>query len=220
MPAIEVNNLTKYFGKQLVLENISLLLEKNTILNISGPSGAGKTTLLRCIAGLEKFSEGIIKLNNKIVQSDSVYISPYKRNIGMVFQDLALWPHLTACQNIDFVSGTIIKNKIARKKWNNEILASLRIEHIRDKFPGDLSGGEQQRVALARAIAKKPKILLFDEPFTHLDKDLTKQIITDLEKIIKEKKITVIIVSHHPRHFENCESITMVLENVRLEIGN
>ena len=213
MFAIEVINLTKYFNKILVLNNTNLQLDKNAILNISGPSGSGKTTLLRCIAGLEKLNSGTIKLNDKIVQSDSIYIPPYKRRIGMVFQDLALWPHLTAYQNIDFVSKAYIKNNIARKNWNDELLTSYRIGHKKNKLPGELSGGEQQRVAIVRAIANNPEILLLDEPFSHLDKTLKEQIKQELERLVKNNEKTVIIVSHNQEQFENFFTHSKVLKN-------
>jgi len=213
MPAIEINDLTKYYGENKVLDNISLQLEKGSVLSISGPSGAGKTTLLRCIAGLEKFSTGIIKLNNQLVQSDSIYIPPNKRNLGMAFQDLALWPHLTAYRNIDFVSKSIIKNRLKRHEWNTELLSGFKIDFKKDKFPGDLSGGEQQRVALARAFANKPKILLLDEPFSNLDKSLVRDIIREIEDFITRKEITVLIVTHNPWHFENLSCQNKILEN-------
>jgi len=196
MYAIEIKNLTKCYYENKILDQFNIDIENNTVLNIAGPSGCGKTTLLRCIAGLENISSGKIRLKEKTVQSDDIFITPDKRNIGMVFQDLALWPHLTVYKNIDFVSRSIIKSRSDRKKWNLEVLEKFMINHKKNEYPGELSGGEQQRVAIARAIANKPEILLFDEPFSHLDKQLTGDIIKELEIYIKKYRATAIIVSH------------------------
>ena len=199
---LEINALHKSYGNQKVLHNFNLNVPENTLLNISGPSGCGKTTLIRCIAGLEKFDKGEIILNNKIIQSEKFFVEPNKRKIGMVFQDLALFPHLTTFQNINFVSKTIYKNKKERYHWNNQLLKNFRINHKRNSYSSELSGGEQQRVAIARALANIPELLLLDEPFSQLDKSLISDIIRDLEKIIVDNKILTILVSHNLELYE------------------
>ena len=202
---LELINITKSYGNNVILKNLNLQVNSREVIQISGPSGTGKTTLLRCIAGLEKFEKGSIKLNNEVIQSEKVFVLPHKRKIGMVFQDLALWPHMTVWQNVDFVSSSIFKNKNERKKWNDEIIQSFKVDHKKNKFRGELSGGEQQRVAIARALANKPQLLLLDEPFSHLDKTLVKSIINELETYIIDKNISLISVTHNPFKFHTID---------------
>ncbi len=210
---LELKNITKLFGNNVILKNLNLQVGIGEIIQISGPSGAGKTTLLRCIAGLEKFEKGSIKLNDKVIQSERVFLQPHKRKIGMVFQDLALWPHMTVWQNIDFVSSSIFKNKKERNNWNEEIIHAFRVDHKKSRFPGELSGGEQQRVAIARALANKPQLLLLDEPFSHLDKILAKDIIHVLEIYIKGKEISLISVTHNQFEFKTLDQQFKLLEH-------
>ena len=210
---LEIKNLTKSYGKNLILKNLNLQVNKGDVVQITGPSGAGKTTLLRCIAGLEKFETGSIILNKQLIQSEKIFIPLFKRKIGMAFQDLALWPHLTVWRNIDFVSSLIIKNKSERETWNKQLLGEFKIDHKKDKYPAELSGGEQQRVALARAFANKPEILLLDEPFSNLDKSLAEEIIREIEALITKKEITVLIVTHNPWQFGNQKCKNLILEN-------
>ena len=194
--AINIKSLFKSYHEQLVLNDLSLEIAKGSLIHISGSSGSGKTTLLRCIAGLEKVDDGEIYLFDEKVQSKNFATPSVKRKIGMVFQDLILFPHLTVFQNIDFVSKSILKNKKERKNWNLKILQKMRIDHKAEKYPHEISGGEQQRVAIARAIAHSPNILLLDEPFTHLDEDLRDNIFTDLMGLLKQQNISSIFVSH------------------------
>ena len=210
---LELKNITKLFDNKVILKNLNLQVGIGEAIQISGPSGAGKTTLLRCIAGLEKFENGSIKLNNQVIQSEKVYLQPHKRKMSMVFQDLALWPHMTVWQNIDFVSSSIFTNKSEQKKWNDEIINSFKIDHKKKKYPSELSGGEQQRVALARALANKPQILLLDEPFSHLDSALIEEIIAELEEYINNTEITLISVSHNPFEFNSIDQQFKLLEH-------
>ena len=194
--ASNIKSLFKSYHEQLVLNDLSLEIAKGSLIHISGSSGSGKTTLLRCIAGLEKVDDGEIYLFDEKVQSKNFATPSVKRKIGMVFQDLILFPHLTVFQNVDFVSKAIIRNKNERKHWNFQILQKMRIDHKAEKYPHEISGGEQQRVAIARAIAHSPNILLLDEPFTHLDEDLRDNIFTDLMSLLKQQNISSIFVSH------------------------
>ena len=209
---LELINITKSYGNNVILKNLNLQVSIGEVIQISGPSGAGKTTLLRCIAGLEKFEKGSIKLNNQVIQSEKVFILPYKRKVGMVFQDLALWPHMTVWQNVDFVSSSIFKSNNERKEWNDEIIHSFKVDHKKNKFPGELSGGEQQRVAIARALANKPQLLLLDEPFSHLDKSLAQEIIQEIETYLHNKKITLISVTHNPFDFNTIDQQFKILD--------
>lgn len=193
---LEVKNLTKYFGQSLILKDVNLKINEGEVVQISGPSGAGKTTLLRCIAGLEKFEAGSVTLNDIIVQDQNIFVPPVKRKIGMVFQYLALWPNMTVYQNINFVSSSLIKNKTERKEWNNQLLSRFKIDHKKDSYPAELSGGEQQRVALVRAFANKTQLLLLDEPFSYLDDKLTKDVVETILDLSDQIKFSIVVVTH------------------------
>ena len=190
---LEIFELNHSFDKGVyVLDSINLTVKSGEILSILGPSGCGKTTLLRIIAGLEKQTNGIIKINNKIVSDQSCFIPPEKRNLGLIVQERSLFPHLTNYENILFgIKNLDDKNKIAR-----EYLELFKIDHLKDKYPHEISGGEQQRIALARSLAPSPALLLMDEPFNALDEKLKIEMYAEIKKIFRQKNITVIMVSH------------------------
>ncbi|SEE54285.1 iron(III) transport system ATP-binding protein [Tenacibaculum sp. MAR_2010_89] len=191
---LEINKLSKSFnnGKVIALNNITYSLEKGKIVSIVGESGSGKTTLIRLISGLEVLNNGEIKLNQKVVSSKSIFIEPEKRNVGMVFQDYALFPHLTVFQNV--VYG--ISKKSDKKERVSEVLSLVGLEGMNTRYPHELSGGQQQRVALARALAPKPELLILDEPFSNLDVVLRNQLRKDLHQILKKTNCTAIFVTH------------------------
>lgn len=191
---LEINKLSKSFnnGKVIALNNITYSLEKGKIVSIVGESGSGKTTLIRLISGLEVLNNGEIKLNQKVVSSKSIFIEPEKRNVGMVFQDYALFPHLTVFQNV--VYG--ISKKSDKKEIVSEVLSLVGLEGMNTRYPHELSGGQQQRVALARALAPKPELLILDEPFSNLDVVLRNQLRKDLHQILKKTNCTAIFVTH------------------------
>ena len=190
---LEIFELNHSFDKEVyVLDNINLSVKSGEILSILGPSGCGKTTLLRIIAGLEKQTNGIIKINNKIVSDQSCFIPPEKRNLGLIVQERSLFPHLTNYENILFgIKNLDDKNEIAR-----DYLELFKIDHLKDKYPHEISGGEQQRIALARSLAPSPALLLMDEPFNALDEKLKIEMYAEIKKIFRQKNITVIMVSH------------------------
>ena len=175
-----------------ILNNANLDIGMGDFISILGPSGSGKTTLLRLIAGLDIQDSGSIIIENKIIADKEVMIPPEKRNVGLVVQDKALFPHLNVTKNIMFGIRDL-KNK---EQLTSDIMKLFKINKHKDKYPHELSGGEQQRVALARALAPKPKLLLLDEPFDGLDKKLKSELHNEVKKIVKSKKITVIMVSH------------------------
>lgn len=191
---LEINKLSKSFnnGKVIALNNVTYSLEKGKIVSIVGESGSGKTTLIRLISGLEVLNNGEIKLNQKVVSSKSIFIEPEKRNVGMVFQDYALFPHLTVFQNV--VYG--ISKKSDKKERVSEVLSLVGLEGMNTRYPHELSGGQQQRVALARALAPKPELLILDEPFSNLDVVLRNQLRKDLHQILKKTNCTAIFVTH------------------------
>ncbi|MDK0718630.1 ABC transporter ATP-binding protein [Clostridium perfringens] len=193
---IEIKEL--YFkypkSKNDIIDNFNMSLEKGEILSILGESGSGKSTILRIIVGLEESYKGEIKIGGKIVFSDNNFVEPEKRGVGMVFQDYALFPHMTVKKNIQF--GLKGKNKEEKEKIAMDMLKLVNLVEHKDKYPYELSGGQQQRVAIARAIAPKPSVLLLDEPFSNLDADLQEKIRGEIKDILIKAGITSIFVTH------------------------
>ena len=169
-----------------------MLVKSGEIISILGSSGCGKTTLLRIIAGLEKQTKGTLKINDTIVSDSNYSIPPEKRNIGLVVQDRALFPHLNIYENVNFG----IRNLSSDIDTPREYLKLFKVEKLSKKYPHEISGGEQQRVALARSMAPNPNILLLDEPFNALDDQLKLELHNETKRIFKERNLTVIIVSH------------------------
>lgn len=191
---LEIHEVQKKFnnGNVIALNNVSLNLEQGNILAVVGESGSGKTTLIRLVAGLETLDKGEIIINNKMVSSNSIFIEPQDRKVGMVFQDYALFPHFTVFDNIAYGIS-----KLSNKKERvEEVLQLVGLEGLGKRYPHELSGGQQQRVALARALAPKPELLILDEPFSNLDIILRNKLREDLLKILKKTKSTAIFVTH------------------------
>ena len=189
---IRIEHVTKRYGRVKALDNINAEIPLGKITVILGPSGAGKTTLLRIIAGLEEPDEGKIIIDGK----DVTGLPPWERQVSMVFQTPALFPHMTAYQNIAFgleVQGLSDDEVRERVVWAAKL---TKIRHLLNKVPDQLSGGEQQRVALARALVTRPKILLLDEPLSNLDLALREELRLELRRIQRETGITFIHVTH------------------------
>lgn len=191
---LELKNISLELDNKKILKTINLKIEKGDIACLLGPSGCGKTSLLRIIAGLEDRNSGSISLNGGIIQDEKQFLSPYKRKIGMVFQDYALFPHLTVKENI--LIGLDHLSKLDKEKKLQEMLNLVKLSDLKDSYPHKLSGGQQQRVALARALAPGPDILLLDEPFSNLDTELRYQLSADVRLILKELNMTGILVTH------------------------
>jgi len=185
---IEVDRVSKSFGERVVVNQLSLHIERSERLVLFGPSGCGKTTLLRLLAGLEIPDQGSIQIDGRLVANvGENFVPPEKRDLGMVFQDLALWPHMTVQENLTFGLN-------ARRVRKHEAKAGL--EHRMDAKPHQLSGGEQQRVALARALVPRPSILLMDEPLSSLDDERKRAIASDLLSLQSQLAFTLIYVTH------------------------
>ena len=182
------------YGAQTVISDLSLTLKKGEIGCLLGPSGCGKTTVLRCIAGFEPVSAGKITLNGVEVSNAYYTMPPERRRVGMVFQDYALFPHLSVTANIDF--GLHQLPKPDRKLRVEELLQVVGLEGVAKKYPHELSGGQQQRVALARALAPRPDLLLLDEPFSNLDVSLRERLSTEVRELLFSQSITAILVTH------------------------
>lgn len=196
MSILEIEGLTFSYSKkeEPVLNDFSLSIEKGEIVGILGKSGSGKSTLLRLIAGLELPLRGSIKVAGMTVVNESIFIHPEERGVGLVFQDYALFPHMTVKNNILFGLSRIPRRE--RKQRVDEMLELVKLEDFKDRFPHELSGGQQQRVALARALAQKPNVLLMDEPFSNLDADLKESIREELSVILDKANMTCILVTH------------------------
>lgn len=194
MSLLELVKISKSFenSKAPIIEDISFSLNQGEFVTLLGPSGCGKTTILRIIAGLEIPDTGDIYLNEKQINGKNLFIPPYLRNIGMVFQNYALFPHLTVKENILFG----VKDKAIRDSILNEIIKEINLKGLEHRYPSELSGGEQQRVALGRALAQKPSIILLDEPFSSLDAQLKHSMRDELKEIIQEANTTAIFVTH------------------------
>lgn len=190
---LKIQNLShSYDDDQLSLKKINLLVNKGERLSIQGPSGCGKSTLLRLIAGLEEPNEGQIFINEEEVSSPGFSVPPEKRQIGMVVQDKALFPHLSIYENICFG----IKKNTNKEQIALDLLNLFKIEELKNKFPHQISGGEKQRVALARSMAPNPNFIMLDEAFSALDSDLKVSIYDEVLEIFQGKNITVILVTH------------------------
>lgn len=217
MITLEVRNLLKKFHgtSQSAVNDISFELEKDEILALVGPSGCGKTTTLRLIAGLEHPDAGTIRLNNRIVASDSVFVPPEQRGVGMVFQDHALFPHLNVYDNVAF--GLRGKKPAEIRAIVGEMLHMVGLLSFSKRYLHELSGGERQRVALARALAPRPVLVLMDEPFSSLDADLRADVREHVRGILKSMQATVVFVTHEQEEALYMGDRLAVLQNGHLE---
>lgn len=195
-PALSIRNVTRRFGTVLALNNVSFAIAPGEIACLVGQSGCGKSTLLRVIAGVENIDSGAVWLDGKPVTGPDVFVEPEDRNVGFMFQDYALFPHLTARGNILFGLKHLGRKAAAARA--DEVLARLKIDTLADRYPHMLSGGEQQRVALARALAPQPHVLLMDEPFSNLDRRLRDTVRQETSSVLRALGTTAIIVTHDP----------------------
>ena len=194
MAQLELNGVVQRYGKQTIVDGVNFQLEAGSIACLLGPSGCGKTTLLRCIAGFEEIADGEIRLRRELVSRAGQCVPPEKRRIGMVFQDYALFPHLTVEQNVAFGLGR--KPAEDAHLRVRQLLATVGLHGQGDKYPHELSGGQQQRVALARALAPRPELILLDEPFSNLDVGLRERLSVEVREILKREGSTAIMVTH------------------------
>jgi multiple sugar transport system ATP-binding protein len=203
---IKINNLTKKFGKVLALDHVNLVIEPGTFVTLLGPSGCGKTTLLRCVAGLEDPDGGEIYIGNELVFSydKGISLPSSKRNLGLVFQNYALWPHMKVDKNITFALEIQKMSKAEMDKRVKESLKEVQMEGYEDRYPREMSGGQQQRIALARMLAYRPKVFLMDEPLSNLDARLRMDMRTELKRLHHISGATTIYVTH-----DQVEALTM-----------
>ncbi len=214
---IELKGVTKHYGggSAAAVENLNLSVKQGEILSILGPSGCGKTTTLRLIVGLERPDSGKIILGGKTVASDDVCVPPERRSIGIVFQDLALFPHMTVRENVAF--GLQGFEKERRDRIVNTMLELVGLHGMAGRYPHQLSGGQQQRVALARALAPCPIVLLLDEPFSNLDADMRVQMRAEVHGILHRAKTTAIFVTHDQEEAFSMADRVAVMRDGRFE---
>lgn len=191
---LEIDQVECRFDGPPVVNKVSLKISRGEVVSLLGPSGCGKTTLLRAIAGFVSVTGGAIRLEERLISSPETHLAPEERRIGMVFQDYALFPHLTVGGNVAF--GLEGRSETDRTASVTEILTLVGLEGLAERFPHELSGGQQQRVALARALAPEPDLLLMDEPFSNLDVEMREKLSLEVRQILKSRNATAILVTH------------------------
>ena len=196
---LRLNEVAKKYGKRAVVDRLSLTLAEGEIVALLGSSGCGKTTTLRLIAGLETPDKGDIWIEGACVASNGRNLTPpNRRGVGFVFQDLALWPHMTVAENLDFVLEATVFRKKERENRIDEVLRMVHLDRFASSFPNQLSGGEQQRVAVARAIVASPRLLLLDEPLSSLDTELKAKLLYELAELQRKLRVTCLYITHDP----------------------
>lgn len=216
MPKIELINVTKKWGNFIAVDNLNMVIDDRAFITLLGPSGCGKTTTLRMIAGLETPTSGKIIIDDKVVfdSEEGINISPSKRDIGFLFQNYALWPHMTVYKNIAFGLENLKWKKDDIKKRVEEVMKTLKIEEFGNRYPSELSGGQQQRVAIARTLAPSPKVLFMDEPLSNLDAKLRGEMRTELKRLHNDANSTFVYVTH-----DQLEAMTLATKIALLKDG-
>ncbi len=216
-PVLEIDSITcSYQPGVPTVRNLSLHLQPGKILCLLGPSGCGKTTTLRAIAGFEKISAGEIRLQGQVVASPSTHLPPEQRRVGMVFQEYALFPHMSVKDNVAF--GLYHWPTSKRKDRVQTLLDLVGLQDLEHRFPHELSGGQQQRVAIARALAPQPLMLLLDEPFSNLDPDMTIKMRKELYRVLRQTQTTAILVTHdHEEAFAMADQVAVMQNGVLVQ---
>ncbi len=216
MPRIELINVSKRWGNFVGVDHLNMVIEDREFITLLGPSGCGKTTTLRMIAGLETPTEGKIIIGDTVVfdSEKGINISPAKRDIGFLFQNYALWPHMTVYKNIAFGLENLKWPKEKIKDRVQEVMKMLKIEQFKDRYPAELSGGQQQRVAIARTLAPQPKVLFMDEPLSNLDAKLRGEMRTELKRLHSDTNSTFVYVTH-----DQLEAMTLATRICLIETG-
>src|ERR1700686_1219919 len=219
MASVELRGLTKRCGAHAAVDDVSLTIEHGRLVCLLGPSGCGKTTTLRLIAGFVEPSAGEIRVGERIVSSPARTLPPEQRNMSMIFQSYALWPHMTVGENVAY-GLKLRKNDratIARKL--KAILTTTHLEQLADRYPGELSGGQQQRVALARALIVEPETLLLDEPLSNLDANLSEEMRFEVRRLHDEYRYTTVYVTHDQSEAMTTADVIAVMNAGKSEAG-
>jgi iron(III) transport system ATP-binding protein len=217
--SLRLTGATKAFGSRAVVDDVSFELGDGEILSLVGASGCGKSTLLRLVAGLEEPSSGEIAIGGRTVAGPSVFVEPERRGVGFIFQDYALFPHLSVAQNVRY--GLRRRGREAATAAANEMLERVGLPGFGDRRPHELSGGEQQRVALARALAPGPAVLLLDEPFSNLDRRLGDRVRASTLALLREVRAAAILVTHDPEEaMASGDRVALMRAGSLLQIGS
>lgn len=214
---LEIKQLNKSYGSRRVVSDVNLSMDEGEILSLLGPSGCGKTTILRMIAGLVTPDSGWIRIGERVLYDGKKEMPVEERDLGMVFQDYALWPHMTVARNIAF--GLRLRHTAANvmNKRVQELLELVNLAGMGDRYPYQMSGGQQQRVAVARALATEPRVILLDEPLSSLDAALRETMSTELVQLFKRLKITTINVTHDQNEAMTMSDRIMVLNDGQIQ---
>jgi iron(III) transport system ATP-binding protein len=226
MAYVRIQNLNKTFGETRILTGLSLDIEAGNLISLLGLSGSGKTTALRCLAGLERPDEssGVISVGGRVLSGpgpdgSAIFLKPEHRELGMVFQNYAVWPHMNVFENVAFPlrikKKAIVEAEIISQV--NGVLEMVKMSHLGHRFPHELSGGQQQRVALARALVCRPQVLLLDEPLSNLDAILREELGSEIRRLQQELKLTTILVTHDQREALSLSDRVVVLNQGKIE---
>ena len=223
-PVLEIRHVTKLFGSVEAVSDASLVLPPGKTMVLLGESGSGKTTILRCVAGLENVTQGEILMEGSVIADGRRGTAPESRRVGMVFQNYALWPHMTAADNIAFAGRRSARGREVRRKAKEqaiELLHTVGLGHLGDRLPGQLSGGQQQRVALARALAGDVRLLLMDEPLSALDQALREELRLELRAQIKKSGLACLYVTHDQQEALAMADVLVVMKSGKImELGD
>jgi len=215
--SVELRNLVKRYGSVAVVDDVSLTIKHGSLVCLLGPSGCGKTTTLRLIAGFIEPTAGAIRVGDRVVSSPQKTLPPERRNMSMIFQSYALWPHMTVAGNIAYgLKLRKVDSETIRKKLD-AILATTRLAPLADRYPGELSGGQQQRVALARALIVEPETLLLDEPLSNLDANLREEMRFEVRRLHDEYRYTTVYVTHDQSEAMTTADVIAVMNAGKIE---
>jgi iron(III) transport system ATP-binding protein len=215
-PGVRLAEVRKLYGTVEGLSGVSMEIDPGSFTVLLGPSGSGKSTLLRCVAGIERLSSGRIEIAGRMVASDGVHVAAEKRNLAMVFQDYALWPHMRARENVAFALRRLHLDRSEERRRALGMLDAVGLGAMAERYPSELSGGEQQRVALARALVARPGLALFDEPLSNLDTDLRDRLRVEISTLVREAGSTAIYITHDQAEAFALADQVGVLERGRL----
>ncbi|MGH9121328.1 MAG: ABC transporter ATP-binding protein, partial [Acidimicrobiales bacterium] len=195
-PAVGLSAATKVFGSKVALDAVDLTVAAGTFCVLLGPSGSGKTTLLRCVAGIERITSGQVTIGGRVVADGKLHLPPDQRELAMVFQDYALWPHLSVERNVAFALRRRHLPRPEVDKRTRQMLERVGLGALAGRYPNELSGGEQQRSALARAMVASTGLLLFDEPLSNLDADLRERLRLEIATLTRDSGATSLYITH------------------------
>jgi iron(III) transport system ATP-binding protein len=215
--AVELRNLTKTYGDLAVVDDVSLHIEHGSLVCLLGPSGCGKTTTLRLIAGFVDPTAGEIYVGERLVSSPARTIPPERRNMSMIFQSYALWPHMTVTENVSYGLKLRKVDRETTQRKLRAILGTTRLTELADRYPAELSGGQQQRVALARALIVEPETLLLDEPLSNLDANLREEMRFEVRRLHDEYRYTTVYVTHDQSEAMTTADLIAVMNHGKIE---